>query len=125
MSTHIPVAALQYRRFIDRSTGREELLIASAVEGVAETEWHPVADGCGGREGVVDKFLEMWAAHGAKGLVLYVEDPVIRGLLTEQAELFPGLIVRDVVSGARLAETWQRCRNAFEQQREARFPEPP
>lgn len=124
MSTHIPVAAIQHRRFIDHDSGAESLLLASAVEGEAPvTEWHPVEDGCGGRERVVEKFLELWAAHGAQGLILYVADRVIRDLLAEQ-EQFAGLVVRDVVSGARLVAVWEECRAAFEEQRQQRFPGP-
>lgn len=123
MSAPLSVAVIQHRRFLDRDTGHEWLLVASAVDGVpASTEWQPVADEFGGRERVVEKFLEMWAAHGDGGLVLYVADPLIRGLLTEQSQLFPGLIVRDVVSGERLTRTWQCCRDAFEEQRLDRFP---
>ncbi len=125
MSTQqtIPVAALAHRRFFHRDTGREKVLVSAVVgEGPASTGWYLVEDGCGGRERVVDKFLEMWAHHGAHGLILYVADRIVRELLTEQRELFPGLIVRDVVSGERLAQTWHRCRDAFEEQRLRMFP---
>ena len=122
ITTQTPVAVINHRRFRS-GTSREEVLVASCVHGMdPTTRWH---SGGNARELVIDEFLRLWAAHGAAGLIVYVSDLVVRDLLREQAAAFPGLIVRDVVSGGKLTDTWNACRDAFEEERMARLPQVP
>lgn len=122
ITTETPVAVINHRRFRS-GTSREEVLVASCVHGMdPTTRWH---SGGNARELVIDEFLRLWAAHGAAGLIVYVSDLVVRDLLREQAAAFPGLIVRDVVSGGKLTDTWNACRDAFEEERMARLPQVP
>jgi len=119
ITTETPVAVINHRRFRS-GTSREEVLVASCVHGMdPTTRWH---SGGNARELVIDEFLRLWAAHGAAGLIVYVSDLVVRDLLREQAAAFPGLIVRDVVSGGKLTDTWNACRDAFEEERLTRRP---
>ena len=122
ITTQTPVAVINHRRFRS-GTSREEVLVASCVHGMdPTTRWH---SGGNARELVIDEFLRLWAAHGAAGLIVYVSDLVVRDLLREQNAAFPGLIVRDVVSGGKLTDTWNACRDAFEEERMARLPQVP
>lgn len=122
--TDTPVAVLHHRTFADRHRSEAEILVAHAVDsGSVTTVWHRLDDS-GPRGRIIDAFLDLWSQHRDTGLILYVSDPVVRNLLKEQVGVFPGLVVRDVVSGARLAETWRRCRDAFECERITREPVP-
>lgn len=118
MSTvHIPVASIQHRFFPKRDGAPARQLITYAVDGVAEVRWHAVEEGedreCIGRENVIETFLQLWHAHQETGLIIYVVDSVVRRLLKEEAALFPGLHVREVVTGQRLGETARRCAERF------------
>jgi len=121
---HIPTAVIHHRTFADRDRSEAEILVAHAVDGgPVTTAWH-LQDDSGPRGRVIDAFLDLWSQHRDTGLILYVSDLVVRNLLREQGQVFPGLIVRDVVSGERLTDTWRRCRNEFERERVTREPVP-
>lgn len=64
---------------------------------------------------VLDQFITLWSDHGADGITLYVADPIVQKLLIEQSARFPGLVVRSVVTGTQLTETWQACRQSLSQ----------
>ncbi|MDO5670240.1 MAG: hypothetical protein Q4G50_09570 [Corynebacterium sp.] len=110
ITTQTLVTVIHHRRF--RSvTSRGQVPVASCAHGLdPTTRWHM---GYNARELVIDEFFRLWAAHGAAGLIVFASDQVVPDLLREQAAVFPGLLVRDVVSGGKLTETWNACRDAF------------
>ncbi|MFP7365234.1 hypothetical protein SFC07_05565 [Corynebacterium callunae] len=114
------IAVIHHFRYSDGET-----LIFAAVDGqVLFDRWSSHPTDASMRSDIVDAFLDIWNAHGANGLIIYVSDRTISRLLKEQSEAFPGLQVRDVIIGKRFQETWTVCRNSHSQQHEAQRPQP-
>lgn len=114
------IAVIHHFRYSDGET-----LISAAVDGqVLFDRWSSHPTDASMRSDIVDAFLDIWNAHGANGLIIYVSDRTISRLLKEQSEAFPGLQVRDVIIGKRFQETWTVCRNSHSQQHEAQRPQP-
>lgn len=114
------VAVLHHFRYGDGDT-----LISAAVDGkTLFNRWSKHDTDASMRSDIVDAFLDMWNDHGSNGLIIYVSDRTISRLLKEQSAQFSGLQVRDVISGERLRETWDVCRNSHSEQQVAIRPLP-
>lgn len=76
---------------------------------------------------MVQEFRRCWDEHPEHqhSMVLYTTSPILRKLLNEQHNLFPGLMLRSVATGPALTATWSSARaaltdsiRAFDMQRE-------
>jgi hypothetical protein len=89
-------------------------LVTSAVDGASA---HSVivrdVETKGDTRGVVvEEFLRLWSQYAHQGMILYISDAVVRGLLQENPQRFPGLMLRSVVVGEGLKRAWRLCRQA-------------
>lgn len=64
---------------------------------------------------MVQEFRRCWDSHPEHhhNMVLYTTSPILRKLLVEQHDLFPGLMLRSVATGPALTTTWSSARAAL------------
>lgn len=107
----IPVAAIHYET-VEKVTGRV-VGISIALNGQSVTsDIIPITSHDEITSVLLDEFVKIWRGHGAGGMILYLADPGARNALTALGKegMLPGLELRNVVTGARLWETWDACR---------------
>lgn len=103
----LPAAVIHHRDNYNDSTLSGAFIAVGTADAPAGVRQCHVDEGMDIRTHMIEAFLALWETYRGTGLILYVSDGIVRGLLREQAENYPGLIVRDVVSGARLQAAWR------------------
>ena len=89
-------------------------LVTSAVDGAAATSMivRDLENTGGTRDMVVEEFLRLWEIYAAQGMIIYISDAIVRGLLLEHPQRFPGLKVRSVVVGEGMKRAWRLCQQS-------------
>lgn len=111
----LPTAVIHHRDNYNDATLIGAFVAVGTADTPAKVRNFQLDEGLGIRGHVIEAFLALWEAHRGTGLILYVSDGIVRELLWEQAENYPGLIVRDVLSGARLQAAWRSARRAIDE----------
>ncbi|MGP6174068.1 RNase H family protein [Corynebacterium sp. A21] len=119
-----PPVAVIHSGFTSLSGGGELVLSVSATGHGAQATWFPGSEVVAARGHIIDAFLDLWQQHRDTGLLLYISDSTVRGLLKEQLDSFPGLVIREVIAGERLRDTWDRCLSAHRAEELSREPAP-
>ncbi|EEI15947.1 ribonuclease HI [Corynebacterium lipophiloflavum DSM 44291] len=105
-----PTAVIHYTA--RRASCVDALVVTAAVDGsVVQTNRQPVSSSFEVLNWLVEVVGETWE-HQRGGMILYISHPKIRQLLHDVCDAYPGLEVRDVVTGAALKATWEVCSRA-------------
>lgn len=89
-----------------------QFAVVSGVNGVSRTpDFRRISSRDESLAMVTDHFLGLWEEHKDRGLILFVTDSEMRGLLEDTAAHFPGLELRSTLTGRLLTDTWWACRN--------------
>lgn len=110
--TNLPVPmVLHYESWHDKS-GTHFIISSVFGDEKPTASYHHLADRSEREELMVEEFLRLHDLHDltSRPVALFTSSPVLRKLLREQAAVFPQLTVRDVATGQRLVDAWQRVK---------------
>ena len=105
-----PTAVIHHTAHLSSCT--DTLVITAAVNGeIVHANRQLVSSSFEVLNWLVDAVSETWK-HQRDGMIVYISDPTIRRLLRDIPDAYPGLEVRDVVTGPALKATWEACSRA-------------
>lgn len=113
MSSNVSTAVVHYE--IRSNGGTEQAVVSSALDGVSVES--TIADVASKDEipgMIIDAFLRLWERHpDGRGLLFYTPSAVVRTLIDESIDHFPGLRTVSMTLGEGLSSTWHACRKAL------------